>query len=207
MNRTIVPRRCGRPTGPRPLFVEECLRVDATELLAKSRGGSPHDGLMLFSATVTWTEGGRTRARFLVLPVISTVQPFGGVRRWWRCPKCARRCRVLLVTSDASPVACRRCLGAVYSADYPGRHRWRQLGTLLRGFVSDGSLTLDEQGERELDLLLAKRRRGIRRGRRVLRRALRRLAHMRTEPDAVEALVNQYAGEAARATSATFGDS
>jgi hypothetical protein len=196
MNRTIPRRRRGRPVGPRPLFVEDCAaRFDATELLAKCRGGSPHDGLSAFPVTLVWTKCGRSCVRSLVLPVTSTAQPLGGVRRWWSCPKCGSRCRVLLIASEASPVACRRCLGAVYSADYPGRHRGRQLAILLRGVVLGGSLAALEHCERRLNLLLAKRRRGIRRGRRIFVRAFRQLERIRKEPDFVASLLSDYGGD------------
>lgn len=128
----------------------------------------------------------------MTLPVTTTTQPFGGVRRWWRCPICRTRRGVLLVAAPDGPIACRNCLHAAYLIDYPGRRHTRQLTTLLRGFIADGSLTLDERGDRELDLLLAKRRRGVRRGRRVVLRALRRLAGMTKEPDAIISLLREY---------------
>ncbi len=38
MIRTTPRRRRGRPSGPTPLFLDDCVRLDATDLLAKSRG-------------------------------------------------------------------------------------------------------------------------------------------------------------------------
>ncbi len=168
------------------------MRFDATERLAKSRGGPVGDGLLAWPVTVTWTEYGQPRVRRLLLPVTTTPQPLGGVRRWWQCPNCGRRCGVLLAASAEAPIGCRRCLGAVYLTDYPGRRRDRQLTALLGNFLADESLTLDARRDRELDALLGKRRRGIRRGRRVLRRALRRLAPLKTEPDVMISLLRGY---------------
>lgn len=185
-------RRRGRPRGRAPLFVEDCVRVDATELLAKSRGGSPDDGLIGWPVTFTWTEYGQTRERSIWLTVTSTVQPLGGVRRWWKCPHCGRRCRVLLIASAESPVACRRCLGAVYSADYPDRHQLRQIAALLHGFLGHGLIPGIEKRRRESDFLLAKRRRGVRRGRRLAVRALRQIRLIGKEPDLVASLLGAY---------------
>ena len=190
MRRKTSSRPGGRPRGPEPLFVEDCTRLDATVLLAKTRGGPSHDELTAFPIGITW-EGGR-RSRSIVLPVVSTPQPLGGSRRWSACPTCHRRYRVLLIVSGDGPVACRRCLGAVYSADYPGRHQWRQIAALLRGFVLERSIPSVEQRRRELDVLLAKRRRSVRRGRRLLVRALREIRLAAKEPDRVTSLLSEY---------------
>ena len=196
MRRTISSRRRGRPWGSHPLFVEDCTRADATAMLAKSRGHNLDDNLAALPVTVSWTEYGQTHVRSLLLPVTTTVQRFGGVRRWWRCPKCGRRRRVLLMSSEGSAiaVACRRCLGAVYSADYPARHCWRETSALITGFLADGSIPGIERCKRELDVLLAKRRRGVRRGRRVLCRALRALVRLSKQPDTAGSLIRDYDG-------------
>ena len=194
MPRKTSSQRGGRPRGPAPLFVEDCTRVDATLLLAKVRGGPPDDELSTFPLTFTWTEYGEQRTRSIVLPVVSTAQPLGGARRWWRCPICSRRCRVLLIASGDAPVACRRCLGAVYSADYPDRHHLRLISALLRGVLGDRSIPGIEQRKRETDILLAKRRRGVRRGRRLVVRALRQIRLIGKEPDVVASLLSEYCG-------------
>lgn len=122
--RIIHRRGRGRPRGSPPLFVEECaVRVEATELLAKSRGADVGDGLVAWPLTLTWTEYGRTRVRQLIVPVTTSVQPLGGVRRWWQCPRCQRRCGVLLAASAETPIGCRRCLRAAHLADYPAGPR------------------------------------------------------------------------------------
>lgn len=182
--------RRGRPRGRTPLFVEDCCRLDATTLLAKARGGSPQDGLEAWPVTLTWTQYAPPQVQTLVLPVTSTPQPLGGVRRWWQCQSCGRRCRILLIAEDGPP-ACRRCWGAVYSADYPGRHFWRQFGNLFRG-MANGMFSVNPEGDHEVDLLLAKRRRGVRRGRRVLVRAARHLGRFGRGPEVATALLAEF---------------
>ena len=59
-----------------------------------------------------------------------------------------------------------------YSADYPARHRRRQFVALLSGVLRGA---LDLGGEQELEWLCARRRRGVRRGRRLLQRRVRAL--------------------------------
>lgn len=126
----------------------------------------------------------------MLLPVLSTPQPLGGVRRWWQCPNCGRRCRILLI-AGMGPPACRRCWGAVYSADYPQRHFWRQFVIFFHG-MAEGLWSVSPERDRELDRLLAKRRRGVRRGRRVRVRGLRQLDRLRQEPDRVTSLLSDY---------------
>lgn len=167
----------GRPFGPAPLFIDDCYRMDAIPLLSRSRG-SRHDqtgadfGELTTSWTFRWTDHGREPSRTMTVVVVKTKQPLGGVRLWWLCPICRRRCRVLLVTEPEAPIGCRTCLRARYARDYPGRDRRRQFVALVHG-LGDGSLGLQSE---ELDLLLAPKRRGVRRGRRVLRRTIRALA-------------------------------
>jgi hypothetical protein len=55
-------RRRGRPTGLAPLFVEDCVRCDATGLLAKTRGGHVTDEQVGYW-TATWSEFGVPRKR------------------------------------------------------------------------------------------------------------------------------------------------
>lgn len=44
-----------------------------------------------------------------------TNQNIGGVRRWFICPSCARRCRVLFCGAS---FLCRNCLSATYPSQY-----------------------------------------------------------------------------------------
>jgi hypothetical protein len=180
----------GRPREFDRLFVEDCaVRFDATEHLAKTRGGSLDDGVAWTRVLLTWTECGQPRARTVALSIRSTAQRLGGARYWWLCPACQRRRRILLMETVDDPVAfCRRCLGAVYSSDYPGHHRRRELSASPTG----GSLASHQQWQRDLAVLQAKRRRGVRRGRRVRERARRLSGRMSKEPIAVTSLVTEY---------------
>jgi hypothetical protein len=66
------------------------------------------------------------------------------------------------------------CLRARYAADYPTRDRRRRFVALVHALDND-ALDADQ---RELDWLLARRRRGVRRGRRLAQRAARALARI-----------------------------
>lgn len=44
----------------------------------------------------------------------TTLTPKGGVRLWWRCPECSRRCGKLFQPRDASLFACRWCHDLAY---------------------------------------------------------------------------------------------
>ena len=73
-------------------------------------------------------------------------------------------------------VSCRTCWPVRYPVAYLGRQRNRRLLDALRWCVTGCSDLVDQ----ELDPLSAPRRRGVRRGRRVFVRAVRRLArHLR----------------------------
>ncbi len=173
------------PDGSRPRFVEDFVaRVDATQLLAKCRG-APVRALLgpgpvehLRFVPVTCHDHTGRPLRTLTVEVTWTRQHFGGWRGWWRCPFCRHRCGLLLQLDASSPVACRRCWHAQYTSDYPRRlQQTRRRDVLL--LAAGGSPALD----RELQLLSARRRRGVRRGRRVFRRAVRLLVKQHREID------------------------
>jgi len=46
-----------------------------------------------------------------LVSVVTTPCHFGGVRYWWLCPQCSRRCRILY---GGAVFVCRRCSGAYY---------------------------------------------------------------------------------------------
>src|SRR4051812_3497196 len=109
---TNPPRRRGRPFGQTPLFLDDCfVRLDATVLLAKSRGAlvyHPQEPARTLPCrwTLQWTEAERPQRRSVALAVTATGQHLGGVRRWWRCPMCGRRCRILLAVAPDAPIGC-----------------------------------------------------------------------------------------------------
>jgi hypothetical protein len=149
------------------LLVENCIKVDATTLLAKTRGGPIDDALVAYW-TAEWNDLG-PRRRVERLEITTTPQRLGGVHRWWRCPNCRRRCGILLAPDPESPLACRLCWKARYVSAFPHRQRrWKQFEWLLR----HDHLTSKEQ-ERQLAFLSGRRRRGIRRGRRIRQRTKR----------------------------------
>jgi hypothetical protein len=132
---------------------------------------------------VQWAEDGRPCQRTVALSVTATRQPLGGGRRRWRCPVCRRRWPRLAAVTPAAPIACRVCLQGRYVTDYPSRDRHGQFVALVHSLL-DGSV-VDREAERELDSLLARRRRGVRRGRRLYIRAIRSLTRLRARCEAV----------------------
>jgi YD repeat-containing protein len=166
------------------------VQLDATTLLARSRGAPFDDAQGAVTRLsgrwkLEWTEDGRRQSRTLALAVTATAQHLGGVRYWWRCPACGRRCRVLLAVALDAPIGCRRCQRARYSGDYPARDRRRRFVALFHA-LGAGRLDLDDG---ELDVLLAARCRGVRRGRRIDLRAVRALLRLQARCDALPDLL------------------
>ncbi len=184
----MIRKTRGRPPGPALLFVEDLIRLDATDHLVKSRGCED------MGATVTtWAlksaASETSAARTFVVHITRTDQPFGGTRRWWLCPGCQRRCGVLFLVDLNGPLGCRRCLGARYVRDYPGRARWRQFRECLLNVMGGWA---NDPDHRQIDVLLARRRRGVRRGRRVGQRALRLLVRTTRALGSTGAILNSY---------------
>src|SRR5262245_40164878 len=90
----------------------------------------------------------RPRHRTVSLRVTSARQRLGGVRRWWRCPICLRRCRVLIAIRHEAPIGCRLCHHVRYVTDYPRRDCRRRFVALVHALDSGG---LDTEHEREAD--------------------------------------------------------
>ncbi len=158
------------PLGPRPpgrVFVEDCLLIRAEPRWTRSATLSVSNRILglppQLSLIVTGLDFSAGR-RAETLDVVSTAQRLGGRRWWWRCPACGRRCGVLLTPNLDRPFWCRLCWGAVYRSDYRRRNRCRSLAWLLLG----SGIGDDQQ---RLATLSARRRRGVRRGRHVHRRA------------------------------------
>ncbi len=156
-----------RPAGR--LFVEDCFVIRAEPRFTKVAQPTVADQILglppQVSLEVTGLDFSAGR-RAETLDVVSTAQRLGGRRGWWRCPACGRRCGVLLTPSLDRPFWCRLCWCAVYRSDYRRRSRCRNLAWLLLG-----SGRGDEY--QRLAALRARRRRGVRRGRCVRRRAER----------------------------------
>jgi len=166
------------------------VQLDATTLLARVRGASwswpEAAGDARGAWTLRWVEDGRPQLRVVELRVTASRQHLGGVRRWWRCPACDRRCRLLLAIDARAPIACIRCLQARYGSDYPARERRRRFVALFNALGDDGLGLADA----ELDLLLAPRRRGVRRGRRILLRAARALGRLTARCNALPGILD-----------------
>jgi hypothetical protein len=116
--------------------VESCLRLDAmtlkediVELL-----NSPYTGMSAGSSEMTYSidrdRAGHLRAELSVrwqhlAPKVigyadleSTTPTYGGKRWWFRCPGCARRCRVLYIPRGGARFGCRLCLQLAYATQH-----------------------------------------------------------------------------------------
>ena len=86
----------------------------------------------------------------------------------------------------ADSIGCRICFGAKYQSDYEGRDRrrrgWRLILEALRDPDEDGS-------DADFRVLFDERRRGVRRGRRVLHRAFRQLLRRQREYEQTPILI------------------
>ena len=159
--------RLGQSWAPRS-FVERCARIEAEPRLTRVSGRQQRGAQVGVSLTAEWGEPYLGLRTMMFVLTVGTKQRLGGERRWWVCPDCGRRCRVLLSPEPRLAFTCRKCLRAVYLTDYPSRsrvHRLRQFLGLARG----GPFDLWDEADR----LLAPRKRGVRRGRRVRERGLR----------------------------------
>jgi len=164
----MILRKGGRRTEVSPLFAHQCIRLVAAEHLSKARGTDvPGTGTCRrVQIPLAWSVGKVQRRRILQLLIESTPQPYGGHRWWWVCPNCQQRRGVLFLPQPDGELACRTCWPIRYLAAYPRHRGWETVASFM-----DGRLASCAQN----DPLLAPRRRGVRRGRHVLRRALHRL--------------------------------
>ena len=60
------------------------------------------------------------------LPLTCTTPQFGGLRWWFKCPRCGTRCAQLLLPAGQEAFACRRCYGLRYRSQYESRW-WRRI--------------------------------------------------------------------------------
>ena len=82
------------------------------EVETASIGYTIHQGYIGFR----WTSrAGTPQGREAKVYFDYTAQPLGGHRRWFLCPHCHTRCRVLYLSAD---LACRKCWRMVYDCQY-----------------------------------------------------------------------------------------
>jgi hypothetical protein len=151
-------------SSTRPL-VEDCHRLTIQPEYLRDSVPTPHGT----SRTIQLSCNGRPfTVRFVFTP-----QHFGGQRAWIECPGvgCHRRCRYLLSPNAYSqPFACRKCWQTRYCSDYPRAACFHQFGQFLRGEMFADLAPWEA--------LIARRRVGVRRGRRVGLRALRLMTRL-----------------------------
>ena len=106
-----------------------------------TRGGKPSGDVSVWveperltlTLSYQWTpSGGERVARGTSFELASTNCHFGGVRHWFRCKWCGRRCAILYGVSGDGYFACRCCLKLGYSGeaeDLIGR-LWRKQNKL-----------------------------------------------------------------------------
>ncbi len=81
-----------------------------------------------------------------LIPIVTTRTRFGGIRHWFECPACGRRCRKV---HGGSRFRCRRCHGLRYQSQYEwapigiARRRWAVRECLDRG-GREWSVALDD---------------------------------------------------------------
>jgi hypothetical protein len=110
--------------------VEDCLVIDAHELARQGRRATllsyhghrlffiryciesaPGDGEP-FQVTLDLAE----RAGIQVVPIEITHPHFGGMRWWFNCPQCAKRCKKLYLPPRQWEIACRLCHNLTYTS-------------------------------------------------------------------------------------------
>jgi hypothetical protein len=156
-------------------FVSDMAQLRLTPELARTRvrtssGAGWPPGRPIISLTVSVP--GANSGDAVAVDVIASRQQLGGRRWWWACPGCGRRCAILLRPAVGQRFKCRVCWHAVYLSDYENRQD--VLARSGRLATSSGARLGDLH--REWSRLTACRRKGVRRGRRVKKRARRILA-------------------------------
>ena len=116
----MISRTPGRPRSSTRPRAEEFAQIAATPLLTQPRSEPlwqprrPTQGPVADLA-VTWPDGGTLD---LVVPIPTTPQRLGGVRRWFACPRCGERCGRLYSPSAGHRFLCRLCWNLVYASQY-----------------------------------------------------------------------------------------
>jgi len=115
---------------PKRDVVEDCLVIDAHELARRGRRATllsyddhrlfliryciesaPGDGEP-FQVTLDLAQ----RAGIQVVPIEITRPHFGGMRWWFSCPQCEKRCQKLYLPPRQWEIACRLCHNLTYTS-------------------------------------------------------------------------------------------
>jgi hypothetical protein len=101
----------GRPKSSTLILVEHVSGViDISSVLEAA--GVKHN-LETFSFTLS-ADGPEGRLSDTAVKLLRSYPHFGGIRYWFRCPGCGRRCGRLYATESHQRVACRQCHGLRY---------------------------------------------------------------------------------------------
>lgn len=116
---SITWSRDGRTTGITGVIAHE----DAVELIGFARD---HEGKL--KPVSQWVS------------LVETDTQFGGRRKWFCCPGCGRRCRVLY---GGSRYLCRQCRGLVYASQFeqPQYRSLRRAQSIRRRLGGSGDIT------------------------------------------------------------------
>jgi hypothetical protein len=110
--------------------VEACLEIDAHELARQGRRATllSYDGHRLFfiryciesapgdGEPFQMTLDLAERAGIQVVPIEITHPHFGGMRWWFNCPQCEKRCKKLYLPPRQWEIACRLCHNLTYTS-------------------------------------------------------------------------------------------
>ncbi len=107
------------PLDRRRVNCEECTRVCISDFTVRDVVFPPGRGP---GPRVIPLEGrfGAETVRWAV-QVTATAPHYGGVRLWWLCPLCRRRCRMLYAPPGSTVLACRFCHGLNYASQRNSR--------------------------------------------------------------------------------------
>lgn len=105
----------GRPISSTCPWVEECKVFSTTGLTKDPRMRFDQEALRV---EITSASG------IIRVKIVTTSPNYGGVRYWFVCPSCKRRCGRLYVP-QSGPLGCRKCLALDYEWQYRKDWRWR----------------------------------------------------------------------------------
>ena len=85
-----------------------------------SAGYRAQDGALELHYTITSEDEERIPVA-ITIPVRLTPCRFGGYRSYWQCPRCGRRCEVVVMASHGRWWGCRRCMGLRHASQRQDR--------------------------------------------------------------------------------------